>query len=270
MVAGLTFPYYSEARITFLPTYKYNNGTDVYDTSDKARIPAWCDRILRKGDNLRQINYNTAPLRFSDHRPVYATFQCTISVVDEKLKEQLSNEIYNQRRAYVGDATANGNAVDSDDEDLIGYESIEPGLPPASSDRRVPARSTVQPPAAKMIPNPNRPSNPFTQSSEPDWSVTSSASEANNVPFPPPPRRAGVLQQQQARQSPTSSSTRMSSPQPPPPPPRTLKKPPPPSAVDDGPALLPRRRETLDGVQTGLLDESDDEEMRGWQPLKPQ
>ncbi|KAK5013885.1 Inositol-1,4,5-trisphosphate 5-phosphatase 1, partial [Cryomyces antarcticus] len=33
MVAGLTFPYYSEARITFLPTYKYNNGTDVYDTS---------------------------------------------------------------------------------------------------------------------------------------------------------------------------------------------------------------------------------------------
>ncbi|TKA68704.1 hypothetical protein B0A49_05409 [Cryomyces minteri] len=170
MVAGLTFPYYSEARITFLPTYKYNNGTDVYDTSDKARIPAWCDRILRKGDNLRQINYNTAPLRFSDHRPVYATFQCTISVVDEKLKEQLSNEIYNQRRAYVGDATANGNAVDSDDEDLIGYESIEPGLPPASSDRRVPARSTVQPPAAKMIPNPNRSSNPFTPSSEPDWS----------------------------------------------------------------------------------------------------
>lgn len=33
MVAGLTFPFYSEARITFPPTYKYDNGTDQYDTS---------------------------------------------------------------------------------------------------------------------------------------------------------------------------------------------------------------------------------------------
>ena len=33
MVAGLTFPYYSESRITFLPTYKYDLGEDTYDTS---------------------------------------------------------------------------------------------------------------------------------------------------------------------------------------------------------------------------------------------
>ena len=33
MVAGNTFSFYSEAKITFLPTYKYNNGTDEYDTS---------------------------------------------------------------------------------------------------------------------------------------------------------------------------------------------------------------------------------------------
>ncbi len=33
MVAGNTFPFYSESRITFMPTYKYNNGTDDYDTS---------------------------------------------------------------------------------------------------------------------------------------------------------------------------------------------------------------------------------------------
>ncbi len=33
MVAGLTFPFYSEARITFLPTYRYDVGVDVYDTS---------------------------------------------------------------------------------------------------------------------------------------------------------------------------------------------------------------------------------------------
>lgn len=33
MVAGLTFPYYSESRITFNPTYKFDLGNDTYDTS---------------------------------------------------------------------------------------------------------------------------------------------------------------------------------------------------------------------------------------------
>lgn len=33
MVAGLAFPFYSEARITFLPTYKFDIGTDEYDSS---------------------------------------------------------------------------------------------------------------------------------------------------------------------------------------------------------------------------------------------
>ena len=103
---------------------------------EKGRIPAWCDRVLRKGDNLKQINYTTAPLRFSDHRPVYATFQCTISAIDEDLKENLSQEIYAKRRADVGDTTANARNGEAEDEDLIGYDSIAPGLPPASSDRR--------------------------------------------------------------------------------------------------------------------------------------
>jgi hypothetical protein len=33
MVAGLAFPYYSESRITFNPTYKFDIGEDTYDTS---------------------------------------------------------------------------------------------------------------------------------------------------------------------------------------------------------------------------------------------
>lgn len=33
MIAGLAFPFYSEARINFLPTYKFDLGTDEYDTS---------------------------------------------------------------------------------------------------------------------------------------------------------------------------------------------------------------------------------------------
>lgn len=33
MVAGLAFPFYSEAKINFMPTYKFDIGTDRYDTS---------------------------------------------------------------------------------------------------------------------------------------------------------------------------------------------------------------------------------------------
>lgn len=176
MVAGLTFPFYSEARITFPPTYKYDLGTDTYDTSEKARIPAWCDRILRKGDNLRQINYNTAPLKFSDHRPVYATFFCIITMIDEKQKERLSRELYEQRKGIVGESTATGQADDSEEEDLIGYDPIEPSLPPASSDRRKwwldngqPAKSNIRSPGNDFVANPNRSSNPWAPSQEPDW-----------------------------------------------------------------------------------------------------
>ena len=134
----MTFPFYSEARITFPPTYKYDLNSDQYDTSEKARIPAWCDRVLRKGDNIRQIHYDAAPLRFSDHRPVYATFQVLIQSVDEKKKDALKAALYRQRREVVGDTRAGGHLGEdeSDDEDLLGYDSIEPGLPPASSDRR--------------------------------------------------------------------------------------------------------------------------------------
>ncbi|KAI9674662.1 MAG: inositol polyphosphate 5-phosphatase [Caeruleum heppii] len=176
MVAGLTFPFYSEARITFPPTYKYDNGTDNYDTSEKSRIPAWTDRILRKGTNLRQINYGTAPLRFSDHRPVYATFNCTVEIIDETLKEQLSREIYERRRREVGGFMASTRADETEDEDLFGYDAIAPGLPPASSDRQkwwldngLPVRSNIRPPEAGLIPNPKRPSNPFTPSDVPEW-----------------------------------------------------------------------------------------------------
>lgn len=71
-----------------------------------------------------------------------------------------------------------------DDEDLIGYDPIEPGLPPASSDQQrwwlengKMAKSTVAPPTStnggseysSVILNPSRPPNPFSATEEPDW-----------------------------------------------------------------------------------------------------
>ncbi|ETS87634.1 hypothetical protein PFICI_01462 [Pestalotiopsis fici W106-1] len=181
MVAGLAFPFYSEARITFMPTYKFDIGTDRYDTSEKARIPAWTDRILRKGTNIRQLSYDSAPLKFSDHRPVYATFQCMVSIIDENLRENISHGLYQRRKAELGQGGSVLNIDESDEEDLIGYDAIEPGLPPASSDRQrwwlehgKMAQSSVSPPkstngSSTVILNPNRTSNPFTPTDEPDW-----------------------------------------------------------------------------------------------------
>jgi hypothetical protein len=91
--------------------------------------------VLWKGTNLRQLEYNAAPLRFSDHRPVYATFDCTISVVNEQLKENLSQGLYNKQRSVIGNVTANSRSDDSDDEDGVSHSPIAPGLPPTSSDR---------------------------------------------------------------------------------------------------------------------------------------
>lgn len=41
MDAGTAFVGYEEGPILFPPTYKYDVGTDKYDTSEKMRIPAW-------------------------------------------------------------------------------------------------------------------------------------------------------------------------------------------------------------------------------------
>ena len=124
MIAGHAFPFYSEARINFPPTYKYDNGTDEYDTSEKARIPAYCDRILSKGNNLKQTAYSTAPLKFSDHRPVYASFQCTVVVEDSGKRERLVKEIYDIRRAQVEDPTraGEGSSGSSSDDDFASVD----------------------------------------------------------------------------------------------------------------------------------------------------
>jgi len=41
------FPLYplTEGKINFAPTFKYDIGYNQYDTSEKQRIPSWCDRV---------------------------------------------------------------------------------------------------------------------------------------------------------------------------------------------------------------------------------
>lgn len=46
---GAAFDAFREAEIDFKPTYKFDIGTNAYDTSEKRRAPAWTDRVLWAG-----------------------------------------------------------------------------------------------------------------------------------------------------------------------------------------------------------------------------
>ena len=71
-----------ELPINFAPTYKYDLGYDRYDTSEKRRSPAWCDRILYRGaGTIDQMTYETYELRASDHRPVIGEFRLRIKSI---------------------------------------------------------------------------------------------------------------------------------------------------------------------------------------------
>jgi hypothetical protein len=86
-----------EGKINFKPTYKYDIGTDTYDTSEKRRSPAWCDRILYRaaeGLNVKQEFYCRGELFTSDHRPVKTLLTLDIKIMDHRIKDKLKKELY--------------------------------------------------------------------------------------------------------------------------------------------------------------------------------
>ncbi|KAL2502879.1 DNAse I-like superfamily protein [Forsythia ovata] len=89
--AGRVFNGWDEGKIYFAPTYKYLANSDNYvvQTSTpkaKRRTPAWCDRILWKGEGLKQMCYVRGESKFSDHRPVYSLFTVQVDNVANKQK----------------------------------------------------------------------------------------------------------------------------------------------------------------------------------------
>ncbi|WOL16129.1 type I inositol polyphosphate 5-phosphatase 13-like [Canna indica] len=111
MKAGKVFQGMREGQIKFPPTYKFERhklGLSGYDSSEKKRIPAWCDRILYR-DN-RSISVTECSLDCpvvssitlyeacmdvtdSDHKPVRCIFCVEIAHPDELIRRQEYGEI---------------------------------------------------------------------------------------------------------------------------------------------------------------------------------
>ncbi|KAG4393824.1 hypothetical protein GLYMA_03G173000v4 [Glycine max] len=88
--AGRVFNGWNEGNIYFAPTYKYLTNSDHYvaqssQSKEKRRTPAWCDRILWKGEGLNQMWYVRGESRFSDHRPVYSLFSVQVDMKSKNI-----------------------------------------------------------------------------------------------------------------------------------------------------------------------------------------
>ncbi|KAG0080221.1 hypothetical protein BGZ90_000273 [Linnemannia elongata] len=84
---------FNESELRFAPTYKYDPGTDTYDTSSKHRTPAWCDRILWRGRHVRQLFYKRNECRVSDHRPISGGFVVGVKRIDEAQRRVVEQQV---------------------------------------------------------------------------------------------------------------------------------------------------------------------------------
>lgn len=84
MKLGNVFQGFTEGSLNFRPTYKYDTGSDNWDSSEKNRSPAWCDRILFKGDTISQKDYTSqSQYKLSDHKPISSSFDIQLKVINQ-------------------------------------------------------------------------------------------------------------------------------------------------------------------------------------------
>ncbi|KAI9089147.1 hypothetical protein K1719_029426 [Acacia pycnantha] len=93
---GHVFDGWKEGLINFPPTYKYEINSDRYigenpNEGEKRRSPAWCDRILWMGKGIKQLSYDRADIRISDHRPVSSIFSIEVEIFDQRKLQRALN-----------------------------------------------------------------------------------------------------------------------------------------------------------------------------------
>ncbi|WCJ21821.1 Type I inositol polyphosphate 5-phosphatase 12 [Euphorbia peplus] len=113
MRAGKVFQGMREALIRFPPTYKFEKnqpGLGGYDSGEKKRIPAWCDRVIFRDSRVASVSecslecpVVSSVLQYeavmdvteSDHKPVRCKFNVQVSHVDRSVRRQIFGSIIN-------------------------------------------------------------------------------------------------------------------------------------------------------------------------------
>jgi inositol-1,4,5-trisphosphate 5-phosphatase len=219
------FAGFEEEPVKFYPTYKFDKGTSNYDTSEKQRVPSWTDRIVHRSNvdkgNLRQLNYHSIMDFFlSDHKPVYALFQCKVKFVDEPKRAKMAKELY---VSYKQDHDGSGSLLELDDalsssvlssSDRFSMEILSemnliddiPNLPqrpvPATA-KSPPRRVPPPPPPLRLTANGNNVKDkPIPRKLPPPLT-----SPKGDVPPPAPPSRRTTISQPAPSRPPLGFST---------------------------------------------------------------
>ncbi|KAL8030521.1 hypothetical protein ABFX02_14G291300 [Erythranthe guttata] len=146
MKAGKAFQGMREALIRFPPTYKFERGKPGlggYDSGEKKRIPAWCDRILYRDNRANPaeecslecpvvasiLQYEARmDVTESDHKPVRCKFNVDIAHVDRSLRReelgkilQSNNNIRSNLEAlrFVPETSVNTNKIKLKNQDTF-------------------------------------------------------------------------------------------------------------------------------------------------------
>ncbi|KAJ7980617.1 Type I inositol polyphosphate 5-phosphatase [Quillaja saponaria] len=138
MKTGKVFQGMREALIKFPPTYKFERhkaGLAGYDSGEKKRIPAWCDRIIYRDNRLAQVfdcnldcpvvssilQYEACmEVTDSDHKPVRCKFNVKIAHADRSIRRKEFGEIIKSNEkirstleelCYVPETTVSTNRI---------------------------------------------------------------------------------------------------------------------------------------------------------------
>lgn len=214
---GGAFRGFTEDKITFFPTYKFDKGTSNYDTSEKQRVPSWTDRVLYKSttdDQLQSLNYNSVMDVFgSDHKPVFSTLRSKVKFVDFAKKLQLSREYYLTYKQDHGDlkdslidfdnGSASSASLTSGDfsiDTLSEMDLLEDANAPAPklplrprTVNTLPRRVPPPPLSRKVVASEKISAQVFAPKVLPVTPYGSETESKAVSPPPPPPRNAGAL-----------------------------------------------------------------------------
>ncbi|GAA6050694.1 hypothetical protein NBRC10513_004222 [Rhodotorula toruloides] len=127
---GLAFADFEEPAITFAPTFKFDVGTDSYDTSEKQRVPSWTDRILYLSTRAAAVQverYTSHPdVVMSDHKPVSAMLRLSVYEVSVHDRDKVRHDIVSKLHSFAGNALPE---VKLEPGPSVGFERVELDTP---------------------------------------------------------------------------------------------------------------------------------------------